>query len=300
MGWNYSEKLVTMFQDALNGTGESYHGRIESPDGIGHYGSIACGDAIVFSFRVERAADPLQDQIVSARYETFGCTSAIASSEALCYIIENMRPTPVDALKITAEDIAKFLEGMPKQKMHCSVMGAEVLREAVKDWAIKRNVDYSQFIDDDHHHEDDGPLICTCFNRTEKYLKDSIADLGITSLDELMVRTQAGTGCGSCINSSGGLHDILKAEVEKSRTQVKPITAHDEKENQEIEAKVTLVIQTVIRPHLNRQGSDINLVRVRGNLVYCELSGEHGPELSNIIDNLFKELVHPELRLVDF
>ncbi|MCK5883995.1 MAG: iron-sulfur cluster assembly scaffold protein [Bacteriovoracaceae bacterium] len=300
MGWNYSDKLVTMFQDALSGSGESYHGRIANADGIGHHGSIACGDAIVFSFKVERADDPKMDRIASARYETFGCTSAIASSEALCYIIESMKPTPVEALSITAEDIAVFLEGMPKQKMHCSVMGAEVLKEAVKDWAIKRNVDHSQFIEEDKHAEDEGPLVCTCFNRTDAYLRQSITDLAITSLDELMVRTQAGTGCGSCINTSGGLHDILKEETLKNRTKVKPITAHDEKENQEIEAKVTLVIQTAIRPHLNRQGSDIQLVRVKGNLVYCELSGDHGPELSAIIDNLFKELVHPELRLVDF
>ncbi len=300
MGWNYTEKLVTLFQDAMNGNSNSFQGRVANPDGIGHFGSIACGDAIVFSFKVEKdVANPLNDRLVEARYETFGCTSAIASSEALCYIIDQTHPTPVDALSIKAEDIAKFLDGMPTQKMHCSVMGAEVLREAVRDWAKKRQIDCSSFLPPERH-QDHGKLICSCFNRTEHDLKNAIEDLMITDVQDLMVRTQAGTGCGACINKAGGLNDLIAEFKSTNKTSIRPISAHDERQNRELEAQVTMVIQTVIRPHLARTGRDFRLARVKGHLVYCEIDGQSDQKLINLIENLLRELVHPELRVVDF
>lgn len=300
MGWNYTEKLVTLFQDAMNGSENSFQGRISNPDGIGHYGSIACGDAIVFSFKVEKdLQNPLKDRITEARYETFGCTSAIASSEALCYIIQETHPTPEEALSIKAEEIAKFLDGMPTQKMHCSVMGAEVLREAVRDWAKKRQIDVTHILPPEKHH-DHSKLLCACFNRTEDDIKNAIEDLMITDLNDLMVRTQAGTGCGSCINKSGGLNDLLNEYKASNKTTVRPISAHDDRQNRELEAQVTMVIQTVIRPHLARTGRDFRLARVKGNLVYCEIDGHSDAKLITLIENLLRELVHPELRVVDF
>ena len=126
MAWEYSEKTKQLFMDAVHGKPGTHLGEIDEPDGMGEHGSIACGDAMRFTFRVRRhPADPRQDVITDARYLTFGCTSAIAASEALCTLIERGRYTPIQALKISNQDIVDFLDGLPKQKIHCSVMGAE-------------------------------------------------------------------------------------------------------------------------------------------------------------------------------
>ena len=113
MAWEYSEKMKQLFLDAVHGKPGTHLGEIENPDGLGEHGSIACGDAMRFTFRVERdPADATQDVIVEARYLTFGCTSAIASSEALCTLIEQGRHTPIDALQIRNTDIVDFLGGL--------------------------------------------------------------------------------------------------------------------------------------------------------------------------------------------
>jgi hypothetical protein len=97
-----------------------------------------------FTFRVKKHPDdPTQDVITEARYLTFGCTSAIASSEALCMLLGEQTYTPITALEIKNEDIVKYLGGLPRQKIHCSVMGAEALEAAVFNWAQKRKVDLS-------------------------------------------------------------------------------------------------------------------------------------------------------------
>ena len=142
MTWNYSKKTTELFMAAVQGRPGSHLGEIEDADGFGEHGSIACGDALRFTFSVDRhPTDPKLDRITEARYLTFGCTSAIAASEALCAIIEEGDFTPIDALKITNSDIVNYLEGLPQAKIHCSVMGAEALEAAVFNWAQKRGVD---------------------------------------------------------------------------------------------------------------------------------------------------------------
>ena len=107
----YSEKVMDHFRNPRN------VGVIEDADGVGEHGSIACGDAMRFYFKVKKADNPVDDKIIAAKYSTFGCTSAIASSEALCEIIEKGEYTPIEALKIRNEDIVQFLEGLPSQKI---------------------------------------------------------------------------------------------------------------------------------------------------------------------------------------
>ena len=115
MAWEYSEKTKQLFMDAVHGKPGTHLGEIEDPDGFGEHGSIACGDAMRFTFRVERhPTDPTQDVITEARYLTFGCTSAIAASEALCTLIEQGSYTPIQALKISNKDIVDFLDGLPR------------------------------------------------------------------------------------------------------------------------------------------------------------------------------------------
>ena len=101
MAWEYSEKTKQLFMDAVHGKPGTHLGEVENPDGLGEHGSIACGDAMRFTFRVRRhPTDATKDIITEAKYLTFGCTSAIAASEALCALIEEGQYTPIQALKI--------------------------------------------------------------------------------------------------------------------------------------------------------------------------------------------------------
>ena len=116
MTWNYSQKTTDLFMAAVQGKPGTHLGEIEDADGFGEHGSIACGDALRFTFRVNRHPDdPAKDRITEARYLTFGCTSAIAASEALCAIIEEGNFTPIEALDVTNADIVEFLEGLPNR-----------------------------------------------------------------------------------------------------------------------------------------------------------------------------------------
>ncbi|MDO5308462.1 MAG: iron-sulfur cluster assembly scaffold protein [Planctomycetia bacterium] len=208
MSWQYSEKTKQLFLDAVQGKSGAHVGEISEADGVGEHGSVACGDALKFSFRVERNADdPLKDKIVEARFLTFGCTSAIAASEALCRIIEERSLTPLEALKITNQDIVEYLEGLPTQKIHCSVMGAEALEAAVFDWASKRNVDmealgYKRLVTE----ENEGRLVCSCFGITEPYLRRKIRELNLHTVEEVTGAIKAGGACGTC---RGEIQDII-------------------------------------------------------------------------------------------
>ena len=185
MAWDYSEKTKQIFMDAVLGKPGTHLGEIENPDGFGEHGSIACGDALRFTFRVQRhPTDPAQDLITECRYLTFGCTSAIAASEALCALIKEAHYTPIQALKITNQDIVNYLGGLPSQKIHCSVMGAEALEAAVFNWAQKRGVDLAAHGALLHTQDDnDGRIVCKCFNITELFLFNILKRLFGHNLD---------------------------------------------------------------------------------------------------------------------
>ena len=219
MAWEYSEKTKQLFMDAVHGKPGTHLGEIENPDGLGEHGSIACGDAMRFTFRVERhPTDPTQDVITEARYLTFGCTSAIAASEALCTLIEQGRHTPIEALKIRNKDIVDFLGGLPEQKIHCSVMGAEALEAAVFNWAQKRGVDLARLGIDIHADEQaEGRIVCKCFSLTEPYIRRKIRELNLRTIPEITNAIKAGGACMSCHHVPGGLQDLLDETWGKSQ-----------------------------------------------------------------------------------
>ena len=223
MGWDYSEKTKRIFMDAVQGKPGTHLGEIENADGLGEHGSIACGDAMRFTFRVEKhPTDPLKDVIVEGRYLTFGCTSAIAASEALCVLIENGRYTPIEALKITNKDIADYLDGLPQQKIHCSVMGAEALEAAVFNWAKKRGVDLEELGVDIHpNDQDEGRIVCQCFNLTEPYIRRKIKELNLKTIPEITGAIKAGGACMSCHHVPGGLQDLLDEIWGREPTRLK-------------------------------------------------------------------------------
>jgi NifU-like protein len=319
MAWEYSEKTKQLFMDAVHGRPGTHLGEIENPDGFGEHGSIACGDVMRFAFRVDRhPSDPTQDVIVEARYLTFGCTSAIAASEALCALIEQGRYTPPQALKIRNQDIVKFLGGLPEQKIHCSVMGAEALEAAVFNWAQKRGVNLADLGIDIHANEEaEGRIVCKCFSLTEPYIRRKIRELNLRSIPEITGAIKAGGACMSCHHVPGGLQDLL-AEVwgkdgrpREPLIQISPLkTQETAKEGPilspyQFSKKVDKAIAEYIQPMLQGEGGDVEVVDIKDTLVYCRLGGacqgccNAGQTLRMMVERTLKDMVDERIRVIE-
>jgi NifU-like protein len=316
MAWNYSEKTKELFMNAVHGKPGTHLGEIENPDGLGEHGSIACGDAMRFTFRVERhPTDPLQDVIVAARYLTFGCTSAIASSEALCSLIEQGRYTPIQALKIQNKNIVEFLEGLPEQKIHCSVMGAEALEAAVYNWAQRRGVDLAALGVVLHGGpQEEGRIVCHCFSLTEPYIRRKIRELGLRTIPEITGAIKAGGACMSCHHVPGGLQDLLdevsgdSAKIQEVEVAVEPGEAEAPLapglSPYQFSKKVEKVLDEYIRPMLQHDGGDVEIVDIKDHLVYCSLRGACAgcagatQTLKLMVEKTLKDLVDERIRVV--
>ena len=335
MAWEYSKKTMELFTAAVHGKPGTHLGEIDDPDGLGEHGSIACGDALKFTFKVEQDAnDPMNDRIIEARYLTFGCTSAIAASEALCCIIEDRHLTPIEALKITNQDIVDFLEGLPEQKIHCSVMGAEALQAAVFYWAQKRGVNLNVLGIDIHADEqEEGRIVCKCFSLTEPYIKRKIKELNLRTIPDITSAIKAGGACMSCLHAPGGLQDILdevwKETDDRRQTAdggresatalpilnitddiTKATTPSVEKQDAQTLSpyqrgkKVEKLLEDVIRPMLQKDGGDLELIDIKDLTVYVELRGAcagcagAGQTIKHLIERTLKEQVDEQIRVI--
>lgn len=318
MAWEYSEKTKQLFMNAVQGKPGTHLGEIESPDGFGEHGSIACGDALRFTFQVQRhPTDPTQDRIVAARYLTFGCTSAIAASEALCTLIEEGKYTPIQALQITNQDIVNFLGGLPEQKIHCSVMGAEALEAAVFNWAQKRGVDLPGLGIDIHSREqEEGRVVCKCFSLTEPYIRRKIRELNLRTIPEITHAIKAGGACMSCHHVPGGLQDLLdetwgKAGSPTVLTQISLPKPRDAAESApavspyQFSKKVDKAVAEYVRPLLQHDGGDVEVVDIKNTLVYCRLIGAcrgcpaSGQTLRMLVERTLKEMVDERIRVIE-
>lgn len=120
----YSEKVMEHFRNPRN------VGEIENPDGTGHVGNPVCGDIMELYIRVKNGV------IADAKFKTFGCGAAIATSSMITEMIKGK--TVEEALKISNHAVAEALDGLPPIKMHCSVLAEEALRSAINDYLNNR------------------------------------------------------------------------------------------------------------------------------------------------------------------
>jgi len=171
--WDYSEKVKDHFFNPRN------VGEIKDPDGVGEVGSLACGDALKFMFKLDE-----NKRIKEAKFKTFGCGSAIASASVLTEIV--IGKTLEEADKITNKDLANCLDGLPQEKMHCSVMGREALEAAIADY---RGIDIKKQLE--------GEVICKCFGITDKEIERVIKENQLSTVAEVTHYTKAGGGCES-------------------------------------------------------------------------------------------------------
>ena len=162
--WNYTEKTLDHFRNPRN------VGKIENPDGTATVGSLACGDALTFQFKLDE-----EGKIKEAKFQTFGCASAIASSSALTEMV--IGKTLAEAKTITNQQIADYLGGLPPQKMHCSVMGREALEAAIKNYETGENADRNL----------EDTTLCTCYNVSENEVRRVITENGLTSVEEVQL-----------------------------------------------------------------------------------------------------------------
>src|SRR5512136_731685 len=167
--WEYTDKVKEHFLNPRN------VGEVENPDGVAEVGSIACGDALKLSFKLDE-----NKKIKEAKFKTFGCASAIAPSSALTEMIKGM--TVEEAEKLTNQDIADYLGGLPKEKMHCSVMGREALEKAI---AHYKGMPVA---------EAEGKIICECFGVTEPEIERAVRENDLKTVEEVTDYTKAGGG----------------------------------------------------------------------------------------------------------
>ncbi len=258
--WEYSDKVREHFFNPRNS------GPLEEANGIGDVGSIQCGDALRLMLKVEPETEIIQD----AHFQTFGCGSAIASSSALTEMIKGM--TLDEALKVSNQDIADFLDGLPPEKMHCSVMGREALQAAIANY---RGEEWS----DDH---EEGALICKCFAIDAVMIEDVVKANDLNTVEEVTFYTKAGGGCAACHE---GIEEILakvKAERpgmgETSPPAVCPATPEAPKppaKKLSIVEKIKKIEEVLesVRPMLQRDHGDVELADVQGKKIYVHLKG---------------------------
>lgn len=126
----YSEKVMDHFEHPRN------VGKMEDADGVGEVGNAKCGDIMKMYIKVEN------DVITDVKFNTFGCGSAIASSSMATEMIKGK--TIDEALQLTNRAVTEALDGLPPQKLHCSVLAEEAVRAAVKDYYDKNGIDYNK------------------------------------------------------------------------------------------------------------------------------------------------------------
>lgn len=258
--WDYSEKVKEHFFNPRNS------GVLDEANGVGDVGSISCGDALRLMLKV----DPKSERIVDARFQTFGCGSAIASSSALTEIVKGL--TLDEALEVTNQDIADYLDGLPPEKMHCSVMGREALHAAIANY---RGEEWK----DDH---EEGALVCKCFAVDSALIEETVRTNNLSTVEQVTHYTKAGGSCATCHEAIEGILAKVAAErctapVAEAKPAAEPaLNGKTKLTNFQRMRKIEEVVES-IRPMLQRDHGDIEIVEVEGRNIFVKLHGAcHG------------------------
>lgn len=274
--WEYTDKVRDHFLNPRN------VGSLADANAVGEVGSLACGDALKLYLKINDAG-----VIEDASFQTFGCASAIASSSVLTELLKGK--TVLEAKALTNKDIAEFLGGLPKEKMHCSVMGQEALEAALANYLGEKAP----------QPQPEGELVCKCFGVYDGQIRRAIRENKLTSVDEITDFTKAGGGCGECQER---LQAILDEELGKAAPAAAPEASAARKlTNLERMKLVTRVMDEEIRPNLKKDGGDIELVDIDGHTVIVSLRGackgcpKSNLTLTDFVQNRLRELVEPEI-----
>ncbi len=268
--WEYTDKVKDHFLNPRN------VGIIEDADGVGEVGSIACGDALTFYFKLDE-----NGKIKDATFQTFGCASAIASSSALTEMVKGK--TLEEAKSITNEDIAEYLGGLPKEKMHCSVMGRDALEKAISCYL------------DEPEKEIEGEIVCECFGVTDREIERVVRENHVSTIEGVTDYIKAGGGCGNC-------HDRIQEIIDEilGKEKVVPRTAPALTNLQKIRL-IEESIEREINPTLKKDAGRLELVDVDGNRVLVRLGGSCAScvkspvTLKHYVESKLRELVAPDL-----
>lgn len=278
--WEYTDKVREHFLNPKN------VGEIKNASAIGEVGSLACGDALKLYLEIDD-----NEQIVDAKFQTFGCASAIASSSALTELLKGK--TLKEAENITNKEIAEFLGGLPEEKMHCSVMGQEALEIAIKTYRGEPV----------EVHEHEGTIICHCFGVTDEQILRAVEENGLTTVEEVTHYTKAGGGCGKCVDNIQRLIDEATGKV--AACEVPEPSARPQLSNIERMQLVMKVLNEEVRPRLQKDGGDVELIDIEGHIVKVALRGmctscpSSQLTLKNIVEKALQEQVEPELTVVE-
>lgn len=251
---------------------------------IADFGAESCGDAV----RLYWLIDPKTDQIKKSKFKSFGCGTAIASSDMMAELC--MNKTVDDALKITNIDVEKALRdnpdipAVPGQKMHCSVMAYDVIKKAA---SIYKGVDMdtleSEFI------------VCECARVSQNTLQEVIKLNKLSSIEEIIDFTKAGGFCKSCIKPGGHekkdiyLVDLLKEIMQERAAEENARKIIEAKGEGKFEAmslvqkikSVESILEEYIRPTLKADGGNVELIDINdGNSVFNVLIKYQGECMS--------------------
>lgn len=277
--WDYTDDVMEQFHHPRN------VGKIDDPDGVGEVGSLSCGDALTLMFKLD--GDGRIDEV---KFQTFGCASAIASSSVLTEMIRGM--TLEEAAKVTNRDIVDKLGGLPDQKMHCSVMGQEALEAAIADYYTRKGGTAPTI--------QKGNIVCTCFGVTDVEIRKVVGENDLTTVEGVTNFCKAGGGCGGCTERIAELVE----EVQGQKAHV----AHDMKPSRPVKLtniqKIQLTQETIneqIRPTLQADGGDIELLDIEGNKVLVAFRGMCAQckmaeyTMKDVVEARLKEFVSDDL-----
>jgi NifU-like protein len=274
--WEYTDKVKDHFLNPRN------VGEIEDPDGIGEVGSLACGDALRLSFKLDE-----KKRIKDVKFKTFGCASAIASSSALTEILKGK--TLEEAEKVSNQDIANYLGGLPEEKMHCSVMGREALEVAIANYRGEKVK------------KEDFEVVCNCFGVTDREIVKAIRENNLKTVEQVTYYTKAGGGCAQCHPKIETIIESVRKDMGKEAPPPKP-----EKKKLTNIQKIKLIEETIGReivPALKADGGDLDLIDIDGNKVFVALRGKCSfcpsseVTLKQYVETKLREFVSDELEV---